>query len=245
MQIRDFHRLYVQSPKLNQLNILREIAANAHVTQAELAGRCSLSVAMVNNYMKELCGTGLIEYHRKTSKSMSYHLTSAGMEHLESLQSELINEMVGMFVSAKEQIRARIVSQARRALHRVVLFGSGPLAQLAFHALELAGINILGVCDANPSVVSTDFCGREISSPSQIRFLAPDAVIVADPLKSEEICRSLSSLPSRGIALIRLDGQSKPGLQPGVDSDLSITVSGTATGSGEPLSFSPTGEDHS
>jgi len=224
MQIRDFHGLYVQSPKLNQLNILREIGANAHVTQAELAGRCSLSVAMVNNYMKELCGAGLIEYHRKTSKSVSYHLTSAGTAHLQSLQSELIDEMVGMFVSAKEQIRARIVSQARRALHRIVLFGSGPLAQLAFHALELAGISILGVCDENPSVIGTDFCGREVLSPSQIRFLSPDAVIVADPWKAEEICRSLSSLPSRGIALIRLDGQSRAGFQPSVDSDLAVTV---------------------
>jgi len=205
MQIRDFHHLYIQSPKLNQLNILREIAANAHVTQAELAGRCSLSVAMVNNYMKELCGAGLIEYHRKTSKSVTYHLTSSGTEHLEGLQAELISEMVGMFVSAKEEIRARIVSQARGPLQRIVLFGSGPLAQLAFHALELAGINILGVCDENPSVIGTDFCGREVLSPSQIRFLAPDVVIVADTLKGGEICSSISSLPSRGIGLIRLN----------------------------------------
>jgi predicted transcriptional regulator len=221
MQIRDFQRLYVQSPILNQLNILREIAANAHVTQAELASRCSLSVAMVNNYMKELCGAGLIEYHRK---SVTYHLTSAGTEHLQSLQLKLIDEMVGMFVSAKEQIRARIVSQARRALHRIVLFGSGPLAQLAFHSLELAGINILGVCDENPSAIGSDFCGREVLSPSQIRFLAPDAVIVADPWKAEEICRSLSSLPSRGIAVIRLDGPFRSDFQPSVDSDLAVTV---------------------
>ena len=51
MQIKDLSNLYIQSPKLNQLNILREVAANANITQAELAGRCSLSVAMVNNYM--------------------------------------------------------------------------------------------------------------------------------------------------------------------------------------------------
>jgi hypothetical protein len=53
--------------------------------------------------------------------------------------------MVGMFVAAKEQIRDRIMSQAQTAPQRVILFGRGHLAQLAFHALELAGANILGV----------------------------------------------------------------------------------------------------
>jgi predicted transcriptional regulator len=66
MQKKDLPSLFLQSPKHNQLNILREVAVDAHVTQAELAARCALSVAMVNNYMKELCRSGLMEYHRRT-----------------------------------------------------------------------------------------------------------------------------------------------------------------------------------
>ena len=214
MQTKDLQSLYLQSPKLNQLNILREVAANAHITQAELANRCSLSVAMVNNYMKDLCESGWIEYHRRTTKSVTYHLTPAGTEHLGSLQSELMEEMVGMFVSAKEQIWTRIMSQAQGSLQRVVLFGSGPLAQLAFHALEKAGVTILGICDDALEANGGELCGREVLSPSQIRFLAPDAVIVADSARAEEICRSLDSLAGRGINIIRLDGheEGKPAI---------------------------------
>ena len=212
MQTKDLQSLYLQSPKLNQLNILREVAADANVTQAALAKLCSLSVAMVNNYMKELCGSGLLEYHRKTTKSVTYHLTPSGTRYLEILQSELIGEMVKMFVSAKEQIRARIMSQATTPLQRVVLFGSGHLAQLVFHALELAGTSILGVCDDNPEMIGRDFCGREVLSPSQIRFIAPDAVIVAAAVRTEEICRSLDSLSGRGITVIRLDGLAEQNL---------------------------------
>ncbi len=125
--MKDFRSLYLQSPRLNQLNILREVAANAHITQAELATRCFLSVAMVNNYMKELCGLGLLEYHRKTTKSVTYHLTPSGTRTLEVLQGKLIEEMVGMFIAAKEQVRNRISIQAKAALNRVILFGSGHL----------------------------------------------------------------------------------------------------------------------
>jgi len=235
MQMKDLQSLYLQSPKLNQLNVLREITANPNVTQAELAKLCSLSVAMVNNYMKELCGSGLIEYHRKTTKSVTYHLTPAGTRHLEELQLELIDEMVGMFVAAKEQIRARIVSQAHTALQRVVLFGTGHLAQLAFHALELTGASILGVCDDNIETIGGEFCGREVLNPSQIRFLAPDAVIVADSSRAEEICRNLNSLSSRGVNLIRLDSYSRQNHVENPKADLLHTMANSLDSKGMPL----------
>ncbi len=209
MQIKDFQGLFLQSPQLNKLNILREVASNPRITQAALAKRCSLSVAMVNNYMKELCGSGLLEYHRRTIKSVTYHLTPAGTQRLEALQARLIHEMVGMFVAAKKQIRDHITSRTRSNLKRVVLFGTGNLAQLAFHALELAGVQILGICDDNPEMIGKDFCGREVVNASQIRYLAPDAVVVADSdsAKAEEICRNLDYVRGHGIDLIRLDLQ--------------------------------------
>jgi predicted transcriptional regulator len=210
MQKKDLPSLYLQAPKLNRLNILREIAADAHITQAELAARCSLSVAMVNNYMKELCRTGLMEYHRRTIKSVTYHLTPSGAEQFEMLQQELMREMVGMFVASKEYVLARIMSQAPGSLRRVILFGGGHLAQLVFHALELAEVNILGICDDDMDLIGSDFCGREVMSSSQARFLSPDAVIVARSPRTEEVFRSLDSLWDRGIRVIRLDGPSAP-----------------------------------
>ena len=233
MQTKDPQNLYLQSPKLNQLNVLREVAAKARITQAELATRCSLSVAMVNNYMKDLCNNGLLEYKRKSVKSVTYHLTPSGTRYLAALQAELIGEMVHMFVNAKEQIRVRIMTQANSALQRVVVCGSGHLAQLAFHALELSNVRVLGVCDDDPKMIGKDFCGREVVNPSQIRFIAPDAVIIADILRTEEILIKLNPLLEHGIELIRLDAGMKS------DSDTLLqTVS-------EPASFYKNSNDRS
>jgi predicted transcriptional regulator len=237
MQIKDFQSLFLQSPRLNQLNILREVAANAHITQAELASRCSLSVAMVNNYMKELCAAGLLEYHRRTTKSVTYHLTPSGTQHLESLQGMMIREMVGMFVTAKEQIRDRIASQTQSSLQRVVLYGSGHLAQLAFHALELAGTNIVGICDDNQEMIGHDFCGREVINPSQIRFIAPDAVVVADSARAEEIIRNLEFLLDRGIGIIRVDGMPERSANAS-NGDSPIPMLNTAEAESAPLPLS-------
>ena len=197
--------LYIPTPKLNQLHILRQIASDPDITQAELAQRCALSVAMVNNYMKELCDRGFLEYRRKNSKTISYHVTAAGKEAADSTQTELLHELSRLFADAKERVRQIIMSQTHRELHRVVLFGSGILAEIAFHALESAKVNIVGVCSADPAEIGQEWCGREMLSPTQIRYMAPDAVVIALLQGSDAIYRSLTYLSQNGIDLIRLD----------------------------------------
>lgn len=196
--------LYLPAPKLNQFHIMQQIALDPHVTQAELGQHCSLSVAMVNNYMKELCASGLIEYQRKSSKTVSYHLTPAGREAAEATRHELIQELVTLFVDAKARIRQFVLSQAGGELRKVVLYGSNDLAELVFHALDEADVNIVGVCDDAPAKVGRDWCGREILNPSQIRFIEPDAVVIAESGRAGEIYGGLSYLQGRGIRVVRL-----------------------------------------
>lgn len=201
---------FIRAPRLNQLNILQQLASDSHLTQAELGRLCNLSVAMVNNYMKELCALGLLEYHRKSSKSVSYHLTSSGESYIDSHRQELIQEMVELFADAKARIRELVIGPCSGGLRRVVLFGSGHLAELTFHALDSAGFSVIGVCADDPVLLGREWCGREVMNPTQIRYMAPDAVIIADLGRTDEICRGLSYLTERGIRLIRLDGATAP-----------------------------------
>lgn len=205
---------YIRAPRLNQLNILQQLASDSHLTQAELARRCHLSVAMVNNYVKELCALGLVEYRRKSSRNVSYHLTSSGNAHIDNIRQELMRELVQLFAEAKVRIQEFVTGQAADGLRRVVLFGNGHLAELTFHALESARLEVIGVCDDDPQRLGQDWCGREVLNPSQIRYMAPDAVIIADLGRAGEICRSLNYLTERGIRLIRLDGATEPAYAP-------------------------------
>jgi predicted transcriptional regulator len=205
MKTKYLPNLFLASPRLNHLNILKEIAFSAHVTQAELAKRCALSVAMINNYMKELCAAGFIEYRRKSVKSVAYYLTAPGMLYLRSLEAGMLDEMSGMYAENKERIRALVVNRTHESIRSVVIYGCGDLAQLVFHALYSTGIKILGICDDNIETIGSDFCGRQVFSASQIRFFAPDAVIVAELERADDIIRSLASLPDEGINVIRLD----------------------------------------
>jgi predicted transcriptional regulator len=198
--------LYVRAPRLNQLNILQQLASDPHLTQAELARRCNLSVAMVNNYMQELCALRLLEYRRKSSRNVTYYLTPDGEARIDSIRQELIHEMVDLFADAKARIHHLVTAHAPDGLQQVVLFGTGNLAELTFHALESAGINVLAICSDEPESLGGEWCGRSVLHSSQIRELSPDAVIVVDLERADEICQTLGSLSERGLMLIRLDG---------------------------------------
>ena len=214
MRMKELQSLYIPAPKLNQLHILQAIASDPKITQAELAQRCALSVAMVNNYMKELCSGGLLEYRRRSSKSISYHLTDAGKKAAHATEHELLQDLVKLFADAKQQVQEIIRGQANGDLRRAVLYGSGDLAELAFHALESADVNIVGVCDDDPAMIGRDWCGRELLNQYQIRFIAPDYVIIASPDRTDEIYDSLTYLQNRGIRVIRLDGVATNGSHP-------------------------------
>ncbi len=212
MRTKGSNTLFIAAPKLNQLNLLKELAADPHLKQAELARRCDLSVSMVNNYMKELCALGWLEYHRKTTKTVSYHITPAGEGQLRSVQHELIHEMVDLFARAKERIVALVLERTREKPRRVVLCGSGDLAEITFHALESAGIAVVGVCNDDPAKLGSDWLGREMLNPLQIRFMDPNAVILAlegDPTPGG-MESTLRYLEERGIDLVRLDRVAAP-----------------------------------
>jgi predicted transcriptional regulator len=105
MRSKETRALYLPAPRLNQYNILIEVGSDPGITQAELARKCGLSVAMVNNYMKELCACGFLEYHRKSSKSVSYHLTPAGKESIDATRQDLLREVTSLFEDAKARFR--------------------------------------------------------------------------------------------------------------------------------------------
>jgi hypothetical protein len=121
---------------------------------------------------------------------------------------------VSLFGEAKNGIRQIIVEQGGQKASRVVLYGSGDLAELTFHALESIGVAVIGICSESEQKPAGDWCGRELLNPTQIKYLAPDAVVIADPDRSEQIYQSLLSLRDRRIRLIRLhatENGSRPG----------------------------------
>ncbi|MFH0804457.1 MAG: winged helix-turn-helix transcriptional regulator [Candidatus Zambryskibacteria bacterium] len=94
--------MFVPAPRLNQYNLLRQIANDHNVTQAELASLTGLSVAMVNSYMKKMRDLGLLEYDRKSYKTINYSVTLMGHKFIRKMAGRLVAEITAMTKSLGE-----------------------------------------------------------------------------------------------------------------------------------------------
>ena len=204
MRTRASDSLFIPAPRLNRINILNEVGTSANLSQAELARRCGLSVAMVNNYMKELAQSGLLQYNRHSSKTISYHLTDAGRTEVKSAHHMLLQQTIELYRKAKAQIRGLLLSEFGGRPCRVLLCGSGDLAELAFHALEATNARVIGICDEDPARTGRDWCGREVVGPAQFRYTSPDLVLVADQLPRQAHA-GLNCFAEGGARLVFLD----------------------------------------
>ncbi len=204
MRAKEQDSFFIRAPRMNKYQILKELGADSRLTQAELARRCGLSVAMVNNYIKELAALGFLEYRRRNSKSVTYHLTGSGEQKVESLETGLIHEMADRLDEAKQRVADALLTQVQGRFRKVVLAGTGALGKLVFHALESAGISVIGVCDAEGPRQGRTWCGRKVYEPSEVARAGPDAVVIADAGLPKKILSILQNLPAAGIAVVDL-----------------------------------------
>ena len=195
---------YVAAPKLNEFNILSLVSDNARVTQAELARQCTLSVAMVNNYMKSLCSRGLLEYHRKTTKSVTYHLTSLGRDWIAATEKEMVSEAVELFDQIKNRICDAIQRMAPGGVRRVVIYGTGSLAEIVFHALTRLNPESVVFCDDGLVEAGREFCGRPVQPFAQITDARPDTIVLTGGVRAGDTNGTWSALAGQGIHVVRM-----------------------------------------
>jgi len=206
MRTKEKDGLHLRSPRFNMLLLLHHLYGCPKLTQARLAALTGLSVAMVNNYLKEMCASGTIEYHRKSSRVVTYHLTQEGLQVLDRLRNEFTAATLRLYAEEKERMREKVLRVGGESLHEVILFGAGDRAEIAFHALEDAHLHVSAICDEDTARIGTEWCGRAILSCQQIRHLRPDAVVVAGAPRSETAARVLEGLAHEGVRLIHVNG---------------------------------------
>jgi DNA-binding MarR family transcriptional regulator len=88
-----------------ELEVLREIGRSSSVSQRGLARVAGVSATMVNAYIDDLVGRGLLEVHGETNRSYRYHLTPAGLERLDALQRRLQQEVFELGASLRRELR--------------------------------------------------------------------------------------------------------------------------------------------
>ncbi len=197
-------KFFQPSPLFRGLLILLEIEKDPHITQKRLSNKVGLTSSMINNYLKDFVQEGVIEYRGETRRQTTYFLTEKGKYQKDDLLKRYLNETVGLYKKGKEIFMDKIQDIVEAGIKRVILFGALDTGEILFAASQKLGLKIIGIVDSDLSKQKKEFYGRTILSPSQIKFLDPDAIIITSLGHGDEIYNSIKELEEVGIEIIKL-----------------------------------------
>lgn len=134
-----------------QLGVLGAVERDSGVTQRRLAAELGIAVGLVNAYIRRCVRKGLVKISDAPLNRYAYYLTPSGFAEKSRLTTEYLAHSFHLFRAARAEGAELLEECHRQGWRRVVLVGTGDLAEiLCLSALE-AGIEVVAVQEESPA----------------------------------------------------------------------------------------------
>jgi DNA-binding MarR family transcriptional regulator len=161
---------------IHVLRILEEIEKNASATQRELARKLNISLGLVNSFVRRLARKGYLKMSSVQKNRLKYILTPKGFSEKTRLTYEFIQYSFDFYKTARNSLKAILNDLENDGVRRVILYGAGDLAEIAYISLQETKLKMVATVDDVKS--GEKFLGRKIRHPSVLNSLDYDKIIV-------------------------------------------------------------------
>ena len=133
--------------------ILQAIASGEPVTQRSLSGDLGVALGLTNLLIRRLVGKGYVKVAGMGTRHVRYLMTPAGWEALARATRISMANTVHLYTETREQIRASLTAVSERCepdatgQKRVVFYGAGDVAEIAYVSLQSTDLTLVGVVD--------------------------------------------------------------------------------------------------
>ncbi len=180
---------------LRTLKILEEIEKDKTPSQRYLAGKLNISLGLVNSFIKRLAQKGLFKIKNIPKNRVKYILTPKGAAEKTRLTYKYIQYSFQFYKSAREKLRNLFYDLKKNGNKKIVFYGAGDLAEIAFISLQEVPIELVAVVDDNKAgEIFMDFVITDSDYLSTIYF---DKIIITIIDDTENI---LNNILKKGIS---------------------------------------------
>ena len=185
------------SAAFRELVLLFGIHQESRTTQSRLARLAGIVPAMVNNYIKGFVSAGYVAVRGRTNRDMTYHLTEAGEARLSELFRRYLNETVGLYIHAKDEIRRQLRSVYDEGFRRVVFYGAAETGEIAVGVGHELGFDVAGIVGSDPRKHGKSINGVCVQAPETIATLRPEVVVISSFGFQSQIRQRIGSISER------------------------------------------------
>ena len=194
----------MKADQQRDLQLLTEIEASEVVTQRGLAKRLGIALGLTNLYLKRLARKGSIKVVNIQKNRLRYLITAKGNAEKSRLTHEYMQYSLRLYRQASTVLRARFRALAEQGRKRLVFYGVGETAEVAYLCVREMDLELVGVVDAERA--GRRFLGHTVLDPSALPGLEYDCVVITSFSDFDAIRRRLeeSGIPANAIVAMRL-----------------------------------------
>ncbi len=155
--------------------LLSELEVSETLSQRHLSRRLGMALGMTNLLLRRVIEKGWIKAVKTRPNRMKYFVTPAGLAAKARLTREYLHGTLQFYAQARSRVSSCFVQLSadldRRgaSTKRVVFYGAGELAEIAYVSLQETDLSLAAVVDAQRT---KPFFGLPVRRPSELPALA-------------------------------------------------------------------------
>ena len=167
-----------------ELQLLCEVEKNAAVTQRSLARTLGVAVGLTNLYVKRLILKGHIKITTIPRNRLKYLLTARGIAEKSRLTYQYMQYSLSYYRKMRQRLHQVFLRLSKDGAKRIVICGTGELAELAYLTLCELDLALVGFVDSKPGSTFLSFPVWPIDALPNWDF---DAILIADMANIKEL----------------------------------------------------------
>jgi DNA-binding MarR family transcriptional regulator len=125
--------------------ILTKIEDGRDVSQRSLSSHLGIALGLTNLLVRKVVRKGWVRAIRIKPNRVRYMLTPEGLAEKARMSSHFLQNSVRFYVAARDRIRQRLAEVPVGNTARVVFFGDGEVAEIAYVCLQETDLELVGV----------------------------------------------------------------------------------------------------
>ena len=181
------------------LKILEKAEADRLPSQRDLAKELNVSLGLVNSFIKRLVKKGYFKITHIPKNRMRYMLTPKGAAEKTRLTYLYVQHSYKFYKNARQKLRNLFDELERRGQQRIVFYGAGDLAEIAYISLQETSLELVAIID--DIKVGKQFIGYSIENPEKLNDQRFDKILIT-AVNSRELL--IEKLLDFGISLDKI-----------------------------------------
>jgi len=166
----------MEKEDIHILRLMGEIERNGSFSQRELARRLNISLGLVNRFIKRLVNKGYFKVKTLPRNRVKYFLTPKGLARKSKLTIEYLKYSVNFYKEIKSLLINKFKEMEERGIKRILFYGTGEAAELAYLYLQLTAIRLVGVVESEGN--GSEFFGHKVLRIERLRYCDWDGIFI-------------------------------------------------------------------